>query len=246
MTANRSTKFYIGTSGWSYQDWKGGFYPKDLKKDDWLPYFSRQFNTVEINSSFYREIKPETYKTWKEKSEKDFLFTIKATRYLTHIKKLNDATEIWKRFIKGPDNLGKKLGPILVQLPPNFKANAEKLENFLKAASSDYKIAFEPRNKTWLIPEVFDILKKYNTALVISDTPEWPSREEITADFVYLRLHGPEGLYDSEYSEKQIKDWARKLKDWSKSVEYLFVYFNNDHEAKAVKNANQLIKFLNS
>jgi len=157
---------------------------------------------------------------------------------------LNNCGEIWNNFIKNVDNLQDKLGPILVQIPGNLKVNTEKLENLLQVIPSKYRIAFEPRNETWLSSEVYKILEKYNCGLVISDTPEWPTDERITADFVYLRLHGPEGLYDSEYSEEQLQEWADKLKEWGKKTKEIYVYFNNDAHGYAVNNALKLKELL--
>ncbi len=245
MNSPNKKIFYVGTSGWSYQDWKGKFYPENIKQTDWLDYYSQYFDTVELNASFYHQIRAETYANWREQVKSgDFHFSVKISKYLTHIKKLNNCEEIWNNFIKNVDHLQDKLGPVLVQIPGNLKANSEKLRSLLQVIPQKYKIAFEPRNETWLNEKIYKIMEEYNCGLVISDTPEWPTEERITADFVYLRLHGPEGLYDSKYNDKQLKEWADKLKDWGKKVKRIYVYFNNDSHGYAVDNALKLKEFL--
>ncbi len=232
---------YIGTSGWSYKHWKGEFYPEDLKKNDWLAYYSDHFDTVEVNASFYHEIKAETYEGWREQvAGKNFRFSIKITRYLTHVKKLNECAEIWNTFIQNVNRLGDTLGPILVQIPGNLKANPDKLKALLQAIPDQYSIAFEPRNETWLSDDIYAIMEEHNCALVISDTPEWPTEERLTANFGYIRLHGPDGLYSSRYSSEQLQEWADKINRWHEQLDHVYVYFNNDAYGHAIANALEL------
>jgi len=232
---------YIGTSGWSYGDWADGvFYPTDISNKEWLKYYSSQFNTVEINASFYHQMSAKTYAKWHQTVPKDFVFSVKISRFLTHIKKLNEPKEPWQRFIDNAKLLKEKLGPILVQLPPNFRANNEKLESFLKIAPSKYKFAFEFRNESWFNDGIYQILKRYNAALVFADFKNMPVVEEITADFIYIRMHGPDGLYSSKYSTKQLQGLAYKIKKWESNVKQIYVYFNNDAEGYAVENAMEL------
>ena len=234
-------KIYIGTSGWSYNDWADGvFYPPDISNREWLKFYSKHFSTVEINASFYRQMSAKTYKKWHNTAPKDFIFSVKISRFLTHIKKLNDPKEPWQRFINNAKILKEKLGPILVQLPPNFKINSERLENLLRIIPKKYKIAFEFRHETWFCDEVYQILKKYNAALVFADFKNIPAVEKITADFIYIRMHGPKDLYSSKYTAGQLKKLADKIKIWNKEVNEVYFYFNNDTEGYAVDNALEL------
>lgn len=243
--AKNICKIFIGTSGWQYGDWSDGvFYPPDLSNKDWLKYYSGHFKTVEVNASFYHQMSAKTYQKWRETTPKDFIFSVKISRFLTHIKKLKEPKEPWRRFIKNAKELKEKLGPILVQLPPNFKANAERLENFLKIAAKKHKLAFEFRDEGWFCDEIYAILKKHGAALVIADSKEWPTPEKITADFIYIRMHGPAGLYSSKYTAKHLRNLADKIKTWKKKAREIYVYFNNDTEGYAVENANELGQLL--
>jgi len=247
-------KVYIGTSGWVYPHWENIFYPETLPSKNKLKYFSRYFKTTEVNYSFYRLPRPATYQNWYSQTPGDFLFTVKASRFITHIKRLKEVYPVWKVFIKNALNLKKKLGPILFQFPPNFKAideNIERLKDFLKLIenskfqSSGFKIrfAFEFRHKTWCQEKIYKILKKYNTAWVIADSPHYPKAEILTADFVYIRMHGSKILFSSKYTKKELKDLAKKIKRWSKNKD-IFVYFNNDAYGHAIENARTLRGFL--
>ena len=272
---NYNFKIHIGASGWFYNDWSDGvFYPPDINNREWLKFYSSRFSTVEINASFYRQMSVKTYKKWHDIVPDNFIFSVKISRFLTHIKKLNDPKEPWQRFINNAKMLKEKLGPILVQLPPNFKVNCERLENFLKIVkrykitdssqavrqsrsvnrSSPFwipnqvgndkqiKIAFEFRHETWFCGKVYKILKKHNAALVFADFKDMPVTEEITADFIYVRMHGPAGLYSSKYTAGQLQKLADKINRWKKEAKEIYVYFNNDTEGYAVENARTLIK----
>ncbi len=263
MTGN-ICKIFIGASGWQYGDWADGvFYPPDLSNKDWLKYYSEHFKTVEVNASFYHQMSAKTYAKWRETTPKDFIFSVKISRYLTHIKKLNEPSEPWQRFIENAKELKEKLGPILVQLPPNFKANAEKLEKFLKIAvntptpsyppplaGGGIQIALEARNESWFCDEIYRILKKYNAAMVLADNHGSPlfggidSQVPLTADFIYIRMHGPAGLYSSKYTAKHLRNLADKIRAWKKKAREIYVYFNNDTEGYAVENAAMLAKLL--
>jgi uncharacterized protein YecE (DUF72 family) len=247
----QKTKIYIGTSGWVYDDWVDGiFYPSDLRKKDWLKFYSQNFLTVEINATFYHQMPASAFNRWRQLTPPSFIFSVKISRFLTHIKKLNDPREPWQRFITNARQLREKLGPILVQLPPNFKANAEKLKNFLKIIPRSYQIALEVRHESWFNEEIYKILKKHNTALVFADSEEWPQLRQkrwclpITADFIYIRLHGPGNLYDSQYTPTQLRRIADRIKKWRIQVKTIYIYFNNDSQGYAIKNAQQLIKMI--
>ena len=239
--AINNTKIHIGTSGWSYSDWSDGvFYPPDISNREWLKFYSSRFSAVEINATFYHQMSAKTYQKWHDTAPNDFIFSVKISRFLTHIKKLNDPKEPWQRFINNAKMLKEKLGPILVQLPPNFKINCEKLKKLLQIIPRKYKIAFEFRHETWFCDEVYKILKKHNAALVFADFKDIPAVEKITADFIYVRMHGPKDLYSSKYTGGQLKKLADKIDKWKKEVKNIYVYFNNDTSGYAVENALEL------
>jgi uncharacterized protein YecE (DUF72 family) len=238
-------KIYIGTSGFSYPHWeKGVFYPEGLAKAKQLEYYSQHFQTVELNNPFYHLPSAKTFQGWYRRTPADFIFAVKASRYITHVKKLKEAKEPWQRFINNTKELKEKLGPILFQLPPNWQADPERLEKFLKILSKKYQYSFEFRHPSWFDQEIYHLLREYHIALCLADSTHWPYQEEITADFVYLRLHGSRSLYSSKYTDKELKSWAAKIKKWQKLGKDIFVYFNNDAYGYAVKNALTLNEYL--
>jgi uncharacterized protein YecE (DUF72 family) len=230
-------KLYIGTSGFSYSHWEEGvFYPKGLAKNKQLEYYSQHFQTVELNNPFYHLPPAKTFQNWHQRTPKNFIFTVKVSRYITHIKRLKNCREPWQRFIANTKELKEKLGPILFQLPPNWRMNIERLERFLKILPKKYQYSFEFRHSSWFNQEIYDILKKHRIALCLADSNQWPYQEEITADFIYLRLHGSHRLCSAKYTDKELKNWAGKIKKWRKLGKDIFVYFNNDFAGYAVKN----------
>jgi uncharacterized protein YecE (DUF72 family) len=245
-------KLYIGTSGWIYRHWDGIFYPKDLSSKDKLRYFSQYFKTAEINYSFYRLPQPAAYQNWYSQTPADFVFSVKASRFITHIKRLQDIKSAWKQFLKNALYLKEKLGPILFQLPPSFQANQEnikKLEEFLKFITktlkpkfSTPKFAFEFRHQSWCNKNIYNLFKKHNTAWVIADSPRYPKAEIVTANFVYIRMHGSRVLFGSKYTKKELKALSQKIKKRLNQKLDVYVYFNNDAYGHAVKNAKDLLK----
>jgi uncharacterized protein YecE (DUF72 family) len=255
--SSKKNKLYIGTSGWVYSHWDGIFYPKDLLPKDKLKYFSKHFGTAEINYSFYHLPKPETYQKWYKETPPNFIFAVKASRFITHIKRLKRVKTAWKVFLENALYLRERLGPILFQFPPSFKAteeNIKSLEEFLKYIVKDQKrnkttvgvllrFAFEFRHRSWCCEKIYKLLKKYKTAWVIADSPKYPQADEVTADFVYIRMHGSGTMFSSKYTKKELKLLAQKIKKWLKSAD-VYVYFNNDAFGYAIKNAKELLNFL--
>ncbi len=247
-------KYFIGTSGWVYPHWSGVFYPKALSPRDKLKYFSQHFKTTEVNYSFYRLPHAATYQRWYEQTTEGFLFSIKANRFITHIKRLLDVENHIEQFIKETLTLKEKLGPILFQFPPSFKAvkeNIKRLERFLDYINnlsldglSHFSIALEFRHKSWCSKEIYNLLKKHKAAWVISDSSRYPKAENITSGFIYIRMHGPKDLFASKYSNRELELLAGKIKDWLKQGFDTYVYFNNDFNAYAVENAKKLISLL--
>lgn len=232
-------KIFIGTSGWSYGHWEGIFYPEDLKQNEKLVYYAQYFDTVEINSSFYHLHRPATYANWYKKTPKDFLFAVKGSRFISHVKKMNQPQEPLKNFFDSIKPLKEKQGPILWQFPPNFKLNLERLKNFIKFLNKKYKYTFEFRHESWFCQEVYNLFKKHNISLCLASTPSYPYEEVITANFVYCRLHGSKSLYASKYTPSELKEWAKKIKKWKKTC---YIYFDNDAQGYAVENALELKK----
>lgn len=235
-------KYYIGTSGWSYKHWQKRFYPENLKSTDWLSFYSEYFNTVEINMSFYRFPFPAMLSSWYKKTPEEFKFTLKANRLITHNKKLKNADSLVKSFYSLASLLKEKLSCILFQLPPALKKDAKRLDDFIKTLPKKYDIAFEFRNESWFSPEVYDILKKNNAALCIISGLGMPQVLKKTADFSYFRFHGSERAYSSCYTDRQLKEWAKKIRRFKSKKAY--AYFNNDDNAYAVKNALKLKSLL--
>ncbi len=258
-------KVYIGTSGWAYSHWQSVFYPADLPSKNKLKYYSKHFKTIEINYSFYHLPRPATYQKWYKETPADFLFSVKASRFITHIKRLKRVKLPFETFLNNALNLKEKLGPVLFQFPPSFLAsqdNIKRLENFLgfvdkksekivfgsanssseNLSSVNLRFAFEFRHKTWLSEKVYKLLKKYKVAWVIADSPSYPKAEKVTADFCYIRMHGSQVLFSSKYTEKELKDLARKIKKWQKDGLDVYCYFNNDVQGFAIENAKKLLR----
>jgi uncharacterized protein YecE (DUF72 family) len=232
----------IGTSGWVYPHWKGLFYPEEWPKDKWLEFYARNFSTVELNATFYRLPKETTVENWFRRTPDGFLWALKTSRYITHIKRLAEADEALKRFYALAERLDTKLGPLLFQLPPSLKYDSHLVETFLQHLRPSFRHAIEVRHPSWLNSKFLGQLRDRNTAFCISDTVgRYLYQEEITADFAYIRLHGSRRLYASEYTGGELEIWAKKVVAWGCET---FVYFDNDFEGYAVKNARQLMHLL--
>jgi len=237
-------KIFIGTSGWMYDHWKGNFYPKNLSKDKMLKYYSTQFRTVEINNTFYKLPKKNTVINWYQKSEDNFLFSVKANRYITHMKNLKDCEEPISNSLKKIKNLKEKLGPILFQLPPQWHKNYSRLKNFLDVLNEDFLYVIELRHPSWFTEEIFQLLRDKNVSLCIHDITGDFTPQKITADFIYIRFHGPEGNYHKKYSNNEISIWTEKIFKWYNENITIFVYFNNDAYGRSTENASEMVKEL--
>ncbi len=233
----------IGTSGWSYNHWKGVFYPESLSKNKWLEFYSKYLDTVEINSTFYRKFKETTYKNWFKRTPENFIFSLKIPKLITHNKRLKETENEIEEFITITKSLKNKLRIYLIQLPPSFKFDYTTLKDFFQLINNyDYKFTIEVRNKTFNNEMFFQLLNDFNIALCISDTANrYPLFMEITANFVYIRLHGSKKLYASKYSKEELEFWAKKILEWGKDT---FIYFDNDFEGHAPQNALELKKIL--
>lgn len=282
----------IGISGWTYQGWRGTFYPEDLAHKKELEYASRQLPTIEINGTFYSLQRPSSYENWYKTTPEDFVFAVKVNRFITHVKRLKDVEiPMANFFASGPLALKEKLGPFLWQFPPSMKFDPERFEKFIKLLPKDFKEAVklgkkaeipedrqylkieknyrlrhavEIRHFSFLNPWFVELLRKYNVAIVFADTAgKWPYLEDITADFIYLRLHGDSELYVSGYDGETLEFWKDRIKSWMKGREArdrltitddkpefierdVYVYFDNDAKVRAPVDAKDLIQRLDA
>lgn len=237
-------RIFIGTSGWTYYDWNGVFYPEDLPTNKQLEFYSKVFKTVEINYSFYHLPRPLTYENWYKAVPNDFVFAVKASRFITHIKRLKGVKEAWEKFFKNVIHLKEKLGPILFQFPPNFKVDLKRFEDFLSYLSPRYRYAFEFRHPSWASDHVYKLMKMSNVAWVIADSPRYPKVDVITAGHAYIRMHGSTVLFGSKYTDDELNGLAKNIKRWKKDVDAIYVYFNNDFHGYAVEDAKRLLELV--
>jgi uncharacterized protein YecE (DUF72 family) len=231
---------HVGTSGWNYDHWKEVFYPSDLSSDRWLRFYGNSLQSVEINNSFYSLPEEKTFENWREETPEDFIFAVKASRYITHMKKLKEPVEAVRRFMDRVDVLDEKLGPLLFQLPPRWRCNPERLDSFLELLPRNHRYSFEFRDRSWFREEVYDILRTHGVALCIYQLSGFLSPKELTADFTYIRLHGPGVAYEGSYNTETLAGWADALSSWSRRGVPVYCYFDNDQRGYAVQNALQL------
>ena len=229
----------IGTSGWQYADWRGGLYPSGLAQNKWLSFYAERFQSVEINNVFYRLPEQSTFEHWNASTPDDFVFSLKASRYLTHVLRLSKPTEPVRRLLGRSSALGHKLGPVLLQLPANFQVDPKRLTATLSTFPSDVRVAFEPRHDSWYSDEVADILTQHRAALCLTDTPRRKSPLWRTADWGYVRLHEGRASPAPCYGRTALKNWAARLADLWNDNEKVYVYFNNDHGGCAVRDAHR-------
>lgn len=231
----------VGTSGWSYPVWRGRFYPKGLPAARWLAHYASVFDTVELNSSFYRQPSYDQFVRWRHAVPDGFRYAVKLDRFITHVKRLDVDARTVSRSYDAMAGLGTALAAILVQLPPRYHFDAARLERFLAAiARRRRRHAIEPRDASWLTDGALEAIRERHVALCIIDTPRWPSRIVVTADFVYLRFHGPRGLYASPYDEGLLREWASRIRSWRDDGLDVLAYLNNDAHAYAPRDALQL------
>jgi uncharacterized protein YecE (DUF72 family) len=231
----------IGCSGWNYKHWRESVYPKGVPQRQWLSYYATLFETVEVNATFYRLPSRDTVETWIESTPDDFVFAVKASRYLSHIKRLRGIADGIKRLREGIEPLLAipKMGPLLWQLPENFHRDDERLAEALQAFP-DWRHCIEFRHASWFVPDVMAMLREHGVALVIGDHPERPFQlHELTTDWTYVRLHHGKRGRRGNYSKSELETWRRRIAAWRADAE-VFVYANNDWEAFAVRNATWL------
>ncbi len=240
----------IGTTGWSYDHWNGPFYPDDLPSERRLQAYAQTFNGTEINNSFYQLPSEDSLTAWRDSVPDDFCFAVKASRYITHMKKLKDPAQGLTPLLERMRILGPKRGPLLFQLPPKWRFNPERLEQFLKAlkgaGEGAGRWAFEFRDQRWINDDSLALLERFNAAFCIYDLDGYETAPHLTADFVYLRLHGPNGPYRGRYSDHALERWAETLQGWADRGLDTYCWFDNDEAGHAPRNAQTLAQLLGS
>jgi uncharacterized protein YecE (DUF72 family) len=239
-----SRGIHIGTSGWHYDHWRGPFYPEDLSKDNFLSFYADRFQTVEINNSFYQLPTKGTLEKWRDGVQSGFVFAVKASRYITHMKKLKDPERTLSPFLEVIQVLKPKLGPILFQLPPRWGFNLERLKAFLDVLPAGHKYAFELRNPSWHDPRAYEAMAERGAAFCMYELAGTRSPKEVTAGFVYIRLHGPDGAYQGQYSTESLSGWAGAISAWARQGREVFCYFDNDEAGYAPRDALRLQEML--
>jgi uncharacterized protein YecE (DUF72 family) len=237
--------FRVGCSGWNYRHWREVVYPKGLPANRWLEHYSTMFDTVEVNNTFYRLPNRSAVAGWAEQIPRDFVFAVKASRYLTHVKRLTDLGPGVERFYERIEPLieANKLGPLLWQLPPTFRRDDERLASALAQLPAG-RHCFEFRHESWFVPEVYELLRDRNAALVIGDNPDRRFQtHELTADWTFVRFHYGSRGRNGNYSDRELREWADRIRDWRKKAD-VYAYFNNDWNGYAVRNGLALKRAL--
>ncbi|MFZ0320485.1 MAG: DUF72 domain-containing protein [Candidatus Sulfotelmatobacter sp.] len=231
----------IGTSGYHYRHWRGPFYPAGTSSSKMLDFYVRYFDTVELNNTFYRLPTESAFDDWRSSTPKNFIFSVKASRFLTHNKKLKEPDGALRNIFTRTEHLGAKLGPILFQLPPRWRVNPQRLEGLLEALPRAYRYVFEFRDPTWINPQINDLLARFRAAFCIYELAGYQSPLTVTTDFAYVRLHGPDlEKYQASYSRASLRRWCRQFGLWAKTLTAVYFYFDNDQNGYAAQNATTL------
>jgi uncharacterized protein YecE (DUF72 family) len=228
---------YVGTSGWQYRDWRDAFYPHDLGQGRWLRHYAERFQTVELNNSFYGLPPASTFDRWRDETPADFVMAVKASRFLTHLKRLRDPEGPVDLFLERARHLGSKLGPVLLQLPPRFRADAGRLAGALDRFPGEVRVAVEFRDDSWYAGDVRAVLEAHGAALCLADSPQRRTPEWRTADWGFVRFHEGAGSPRPCYGERALATWAERIARLWRADQDVFCYFNNDHLACAVRDA---------
>jgi uncharacterized protein YecE (DUF72 family) len=227
----------VGCSGWQYKHWRGDFYPQPLPQSRWFEHYASVFDTVEINNSFYRLPEASTFTAWAERAPRGFLFAVKASRFLTHMKKLKDPEEPVDRFFSRARSLGSHLGPVLYQLPPGWKLDLGRLEHFLHVLPRDVRHVLECREPSWYADPVYALLERHRVALCLHDMPHSATGRQRVGPFIYVRFHGASGRYDGSYPADRLAPWADWLNEQRAAGVDVYVFFNNDVGGHAPRDA---------
>jgi len=242
LLMKRSARWRVGCSGWNYKSWKGPFYPPGLAASKWLPYYAERFDTVEINNTFYRLPEAQTFASWRRHVPPSFLFAVKASRFLTHMKRLRDPEEPIERLFSRARELGPCLGPVLYQLPGNLHLDLPLLDAFLGALPRRIQHVVEFRHRSWYGDATFDCLERHGASLCLHDKEGSEITEPFVGRCVYVRFHGTSGRYHGSYSDRTLSDWAKRLVARWRDGADVYAYFNNDPDAVATQNAATLLR----
>lgn len=234
----------VGTSGWHYAHWRGPFYPDRLPAAEMLPYYARHFDCVEINNSFYKLPTREIFQAWRERVPPGFVFAVKGSRYITHVKRMKEPAEAVGRLLDRVEPLEEQLGPILFQLPPRWRCDAARLGAFLETLPEDRRFAFEFRDESWFDDAVFGALTARDAALCLYELAGRCSPRVLTASWVYVRLHGPGEAYAGVYTDEALAGWAAACRGWAGDGRDVYVFFDNDQLGYAAQNAARLVELL--
>jgi uncharacterized protein YecE (DUF72 family) len=241
----RAGAVLIGTSGWSYPSWRGPFFPKNVMVKHHLAYYATQFSTAELNGVFYRTPSLDAVRGWREQTPDDFVFSWKASKFITHWKRLSERSVNSLALIEERLNiLGLKAGPVLFQLPPRFEANRERLASFIRLLPKRRAYAFEFRHRSWYEDDIMALLREHAIALCLSDHRDAPAPWEATARHIYIRGHGPGGAYKGRYPESTLRDWACRTAAWKREGRTIYIYFDNDQKSAAPADAARLISLV--
>lgn len=242
-----SDQIHIGTSGWHYAHWRGAFYPEELPARELLSHYSRHYRTVEINNSFYRLPEGQTFRTWQRRVPDGFIFAVKVSRYITHMKKLHDVRQPLTLFLKRAEMLDNALGPLLLQLPPRWQVEHERLDHFLTLVPKRYRLAVECRDPSWFDQRVYNVLQRHGAALCLHDFKGQRTPEILTSSLVYIRLHGPtQAAYRGSYPEAELMHWGQRCCEWAMQGLDVYCYFNNDEAGFALQDAARLQEIVNA
>jgi uncharacterized protein YecE (DUF72 family) len=243
-------RLFLGTSGWNYPHWSGGvFYPQGFKSSEWLDYYAKYFDTVEVNNTFYGLPEKAVFESWRKTAPAGFVFTIKASRYITHLRRLIDPEKHMTLFLEHAAGLEEKLSCILFQLPPKFPYERERLQVLLafmdwQQVLPGVRCVLEVRDRRWYNDDLFERLRAHNWSLVLADQPGFAMQGPVTADFIFARRHGPGGDHDSIYTEEMLQEDAGRIQDWMGNSRDVYLYFNNDISGYAIQNAQRLKELL--
>jgi uncharacterized protein YecE (DUF72 family) len=243
---SQEATIHVGTSGWNYGHWKGPFYPDSISDSELLAYYADRFETVEVNNTFYTLPSEKTVTRWYETAPEGFVFAVKASRYITHMKNLLDPEEPVNRFLDRVSALEIKLGPVLFQLPPNWNCNRERLAAFLEVLPKGYNYAFEFRDPSWFNEDIYEMLSAHKIAFCMYYMAGDYAPKEITADWIYIRMHGPNQAYAGSYDTQTLAAWAGACSTWLRQGKDVYCYFNNDPEGHAPRDAVRLLAMLDS
>jgi uncharacterized protein YecE (DUF72 family) len=246
MKPNRKQEVRVGCSGWQYRHWRGNFYPAELPQSRWFAHYARTFDTVEINNTFYRLPEASTFEKWRMQAPSNFLYAVKASRFLTHMKKLKDPDEPIHRFFERADELEPRLGPVLYQLPPNWSVDIHRFEKFLAALPRNRAHAVEFREPSWYDDRVFALLRDHDVALCLHDMQGSASERIVVGPFIYVRFHFGTSRYGGKYEDRRLDEWAAWLSARIRDGLSVFAYFNNDVGGHAPRDAVRLRSRLNA